>query len=707
MSCVKKINTGRTLPFTLIAVGTSFVIYGVSASTALAQGTSTRLEEINIDADESGASESIGRSSGGLVGTSTTVITREQIERSPHTNIADIIAREAGVQTTNNVGGIGGVGTQVDLRGFGITSSSNTLVLINGRRLNDWDLQGFDYSKISKQSVERIEISRGNSGAVLYGDGAVGGVINIVTRTGGRADGNELSIDGTVGSFGYREGNISASGSSGAFSYFVNGNGIHSDGYRDNNALNQRSVTGDLRYEFNKGSVYFSFAADDQTVGFPGDRKVNPGQGINELVTDRRGTGTPLDNGASEVARATVGFKYFVAPKVELILDGGIRDKKQIASFFSAFGSAFDSYLDTDLTTLSFTPRVKVTQPILGLPSRIIAGVDVYDVDYESDRALRDGQRPFRVYTGEDKTLAGYLQHSLKILPMTDVTAGGRVQRTKTTANDALDTTAPGGAFNTQGDPLDESRTNHAWNVGFEHTFVPGVAVFGRIAESFRIANIDERIGSALFGVPTTFTLETQTSEDWEAGARFSSGPFEVQSSYYDMRLTNEIQFDPVNFINRNLDPTRRRGVETIARWQITPQVRLGGNITYTDARFREGPLQGNRVPLVSLWTGNASLSWDIYKDWLTLDTIVSYVGDRRMDNDQENFQPKIEERTTVDLRLGGQVEQFYWSASVVNLFDEEYFDYSVASANTARQGVFNAYPQPGRTFTAKVGTKW
>ena len=51
------------------------------------------------------------------------------------------------------------------MRGFGVTGASNTLVLINGRRLNDIDLAGIDFSAIPNDSIERIEITRGNSGA--------------------------------------------------------------------------------------------------------------------------------------------------------------------------------------------------------------------------------------------------------------------------------------------------------------------------------------------------------------------------------------------------------------------------------------------------------------------------------------------------------------------------------------------------------------
>ena len=128
---------------------------------------------------------SASASGGGITGASTTVITREDIERAPQATLADIIWARGGRADTEPLWRRQRRRHDVDLRGFGVAAPSNTLVLINGRRLNDWDLQGFDLSTIAKDSVERIEITRGNSGAVLYGDGAVGGVINIVTRSGG------------------------------------------------------------------------------------------------------------------------------------------------------------------------------------------------------------------------------------------------------------------------------------------------------------------------------------------------------------------------------------------------------------------------------------------------------------------------------------------------------------------------------------------
>ena len=656
------------------------------------QGTALLLPEIDVTAS---------RLSGtGITGASTTIITAEQIADAPESSLQDIIARAPGVQTWSTAGGINGAGTTVDLRGFGATAPSNTLVLINGRRLTDVDLAGVDFSSIPRASIQRIEITRGNSGAVLYGDGAVGGVINIVTKTGVGLP-PSVHLEGALGSFAQREGTVSANTSSGPFSASAFATSIDSNGYRENSALRQRDGVADLHYTGKEGTAYVNISADDQKLGLPGARRVDPTTGTNELVTDRIGATTPTAFAKKQGLNVTAGVTRTVSNDVELIVDGGVRDKKQQA-FSSLFG--FDTSDARELTTVSITPRAILTPALFGLPSKIITGLDFYNSSFFADRGAQLSDPPIHHYDLTQRSLGLYWQHTIAVTPRTDVSYGARLQNTTLSASDRFDPTAPGAflGFDAEGVPLHTNEWQHALHFGVEHRFTAKFAVFGRVARSFRTPNVDERVGVNAF--PVNFDLATQTSRDLEAGFRVNAGAFEWQTSAYDMRLNNELLFIPFPPIgaNINLDPTHRYGVENAASYRVFENLRLNGSVTYTRAVFREGPFAGNDVPLVSRWTGSAGVTWDILPQLLVFDAVIRYVGDRRMDNDQANFQPLIPAHTVVDVRLGGKVDRFNWSVAVQNLFDEQYFDYAVASASTF--GIYNAYPQPGRTFIVRAG---
>ncbi len=85
------------------------------------------------------------------------------------------------------------------MRGFGDASVTRVLVLVDGRRVNRPDLAGTNWLQVPVEDVERVEVVRGPA-SVLYGDHAVGGVINIITKKGGE----KLSVtaSGMGGSFG-------------------------------------------------------------------------------------------------------------------------------------------------------------------------------------------------------------------------------------------------------------------------------------------------------------------------------------------------------------------------------------------------------------------------------------------------------------------------------------------------------------------------
>jgi iron complex outermembrane receptor protein len=303
----------------------------------------------------------------------------------------------------------------------------------------------------------------------------------------------------------------------------------------------------------------------------------------------------------------------------------------------------------------------------------------------------------------------------------TEVSMGGRIQRNMVKATDVYNpTNDPNAGFyanNPQIPALDHRESQWAAHIGVEQRINSAFAVFGRAARAFRLGNADERVGAGgpfIFTVPT-FDLKTQTSYDIEGGVRLNAGPLRVETSVYQMELKNEIHFLPALGVDTNLDPTQRRGWEMTAIYLLSDSVRLRGGAAYVSATFREGPYAGNEIPVVSKWTGNAGLSWDIVKKLLTLDLTGRYFGPRRMDNDQQNMQPLIAGQATMDAKLGGQYKQFFWSASVLNVFDRHFFDYAVASGGIAAGpffptgaaptiGAFSAYPLAGRIFLAQAG---
>ena len=116
------------------------------------------------------------------------VITRDDIELSLATDLAELLRFEAGIDIGRNGGP--GQATSFFMRG---TESNHTLVLIDGVRMNPGTIGGAAIQHISPEVIERVEIVKGARSA-LFGTDAIGGVINIITR---RAD--ETHVEGGVG----------------------------------------------------------------------------------------------------------------------------------------------------------------------------------------------------------------------------------------------------------------------------------------------------------------------------------------------------------------------------------------------------------------------------------------------------------------------------------------------------------------------------
>src|SRR5262245_726202 len=193
------------------------------------------------------------------------VITEEDIKQSTAVTVPELLRLLPGIRTRDLSGS---PNLQVDIRGFGIAGDQNALVLLDGQRISENELTTVDWAAIPLDAIERIEIMRG-SGAVLYGGGATGGTINIITKA-PRPGERSATLYGGAGSFATYAARAGLSLSAERVGLRANAVHYESDNYRDNNRVRIDNAQGDVRWWGANGSVYAKFGADDQRQGLPG-----------------------------------------------------------------------------------------------------------------------------------------------------------------------------------------------------------------------------------------------------------------------------------------------------------------------------------------------------------------------------------------------------------------------------------------------------
>ncbi len=130
---------------------------------------------------------------------STTVISREQIQAMPQTGLDQIVNHIPGIWApTIPTGQLHPTAQPFNIRGFGSSTTINTLVLLDGVPMNDPYFRTVDWSQVPKASIERIEVIRGGGATSLWGNMAMGGVVNIVTRDPSRTG---VDLDVNFGSY--------------------------------------------------------------------------------------------------------------------------------------------------------------------------------------------------------------------------------------------------------------------------------------------------------------------------------------------------------------------------------------------------------------------------------------------------------------------------------------------------------------------------
>lgn len=612
-----------------------------------------------------------------------TVITQEDIENSNARTAGDLLRSEEGIVVRDLTGN--GKATQVDLRGFGETGPFNTLVLVDGRRVNEIDLSGVDWTQIPLDQIQRIEVVRG-TGTVLYGDNAVGGVINIITKT----PTEELTarVSGTAGSYGRNRGEASVSGGHRNILASLFGSYDATNGYRDNGEFRTRDAGGKILYDMTDNLTFnLSGSYHRDNFGLPGPLSEE------ELETDRRSTSFPFDNGKTTDQYLKLGMEWDLVEWGGILADLSYRDRNNQDEFVS-----FTSASDRDVVTWALTPRYIWDGEIADRKNTLIAGIDIYRSNLDADFIFGTPLAPSGFSKIDKDSYGFYANDELSLSENLVLSLGARHERVR------YDLKQQDFLFGLA--PLDETVRDHenAYNVGLTFLYHEKSSAFARYNRSFRFPLTDELV---VFDFLTTGSIRVnsdikpQTGNHYEIGVRhFLTPDIELRGTLFRAEIKDELFFNLTTFTNENHPETLHQGIEIGAKVDLFKKMRVFGNYTYEKATFEKEPFENNDIPAVP--RHKANLGFRIYDviPGLVFSADYSFVGSSFFVSDASNEFEKLDKYYTLNARLFYQWTWLKAFVGVNNLTDQEYSEFGVIGGFPAAP-LF--YPAPERNWVAGV----
>lgn len=619
-----------------------------------------------------------------IVGSSTYIISREDIENYPGDTIPELLSRFPGVKLKDLYSTGFGVKQSIDIRGFGDTAQSNTVVLLNGQRLTNIDLSLVDFSVIPKDSIDRIEVILGNS-SVLYGNNSSAGSVNIITNQSIK-DKEEINTKFSLGSFGKFESYVSGTKVFKNFSIKGSQNQIFSDGYRRNNEYSQTNGGLELASKFNQYSYYVNLQSYNNRLDLPGDVGVNTGNysSSNGFHIDPRSTDTPQDFSQKNGLKIFYGLTYEISHSDKVIVDGAFDYVKNEGIFLSS-----DTNTDAKISNYLLSPRFLTNRNILGFKSDVILGMDANYTYYYQDK-MRIGETYYRKYKAQDKSLALYFNNNLFVSPEDKISIGARIQANWIRIGDQINS---GAYAYSLGDNDTETYKDPqlSYHLGYERIINDNNIVTAKIGKSFRYPNVDERIGFGYTSAVHNFGLNSQNSYDLDISHRFLTENIEFQTTIYYMRLRNEISYDNSTFTNRNLAKTLRFGLENRFSYDFSNKIKFINNFTLSQAKYRAGHRRNFDLTGVPAFRNNSEIQYN-KNEFLTFFGNIYYQSSHRMINDVENYQVIGMPYHLLNLGIKGEFRGYSYSLKFNNILDKNYYNYAVAS--TSSYNVYNTYPK-------------
>lgn len=609
-----------TLSLAVISILTSTV----QAQKNVAESTEAKLDTIVVTA--SGSAVNVKDAPASI-----SVVTREDIERAPVGNIAELLSDLPGV-----TGGYSnaGAGAKVTFRGM---PDKYTLILVDGKRVGNQSLLGHrpdtvaqDLNWISPDMIERIEVIRGSM-STLYGSEAVGGVINIITKkipnklSGSittdysKPDSSERGETLTTGA------NLSGPISDTlGFRLGMNRTERDPDTDKDGGTSGSKNDTATLRLNWAPNDTH-SFTADGSW-----------GKDTVDTVVDELGKEITEEFGKTmKRIGFGIGYEGQFANDLKTNVDLYHNEIENVDEWATANSSIGDTKASETVLDLKATKPLNIS----GFKNDLTVGAQYKNEKVSNASNIgnqstdKNGNVQIPELEPEAYSWSLFAEDQIHLKENLILTLGGRL------------------------DEYEDFDLNFSPRGYIVYHPTDVWTVKGGVSSSFRAPNLKERSGSSgtgsmgmgcssfagwqdagagrsclMLGNPD---LEPETSVNYELGFGYADGGYAVDMTYFLSDIKDLIQNnfytrvgDKFYAISSNVEEARTSGIEVSYKFPLTDHVRMTGNATYmieSKNKVTGATLLG--TPELTL---NSALFWDV-TDQFSLHTKVQYLGKQAM----------------------------------------------------------------------------
>jgi iron complex outermembrane receptor protein len=629
----------------------------ILAAAALAAAPVAELAPVTVYASRTG-------SDAADIPASVQIFDARDIARSGASDLPDFLKKRAGM----DVRGMGGnpLLATVALRGFGDNAFGRTKIVLDGEELNTIDMSAPNLTRIPLGSVGRVEVVRGPS-PVLYGDGALAGVVNVLTDPDDGETRTEIAAKaGSQETFGL---NLRTRGSLGEddVSYAASYDYVRSGGYRDRSAYGIHTANALVRRAFANGASA-GLKANYQNAFYelPGALSYAQWKRGRKTALNRDDWTRLWSAGVSAETKAELADGQW------LRLDASYSRRYRHASMIG---------LDTEYTydSVAVSPRYVNENALFGRGNTFTLGADL-----RYDRYVDDPRAGAAKRFARDRA-ALFALDEFALTETLSLVAGARAERI-------------GNRWSRAG--AARQRTGNDLMCDAE------LGLVYRPARSLKTYVKGTRFHRSAFCDELNYTadgafLEPETGYSLDAGAewRFLDG-FALDVNVYGTSVKDEIFFDPVlppfGFNRNSPAKTRRAGFDAGLSWTREKTADASIRYGFVHADFDGGAYSGRDIPFVP--NHRLRLEGGIWPcEGLRIGAGCSYVGSQYPSGDFANASAKLKAYTLFDASVSftpKNADAWTLCVSAENIFDRDYCDYA---------GVGYYYPACGRSVLVTV----